>query len=343
MNISSDVHQKTIQTSRGFQKACRKALSAFALRAQEADEVKVLFGERGSTERLLASNMKLRNIATFILADLFAQHCEASLAVPQRQHWHLSFLGPLVLERHPQLDVDAYRAAVYRMLHKAGLNAVFAIELQCLTNYPQRGLGRCFLLNAHAVCWSDNPEFDIEGAVTTMKASTAIHSHFGAPTVSYSARSTEPGHIEYLAYYLLKAPLTGKYRTRDPVIPSRWVFKPTKVNRSELLLRLGEVLSMLEFTDLVWGVGGGRDLRGAWRRKLTSWNSAECASISQPLEQDFATARWWESVRDRQGGANPYHTVEFIGPRPRKTRDERNRILHRLRPSARPNWVPRDA
>jgi hypothetical protein len=81
------------------------------------------------------------------------------------------------------IDVDAYRQVVDRLLRSQHLNAVFSIELQALTNYPQKQLGRSFLLNAHALAWTDDSAFRPEKAAKAMSASPALWSEFGAETV----------------------------------------------------------------------------------------------------------------------------------------------------------------
>jgi hypothetical protein len=306
------------QSARKFQQAVRQALSRWDLREIERDELLVLMGDRGASERLLASNKRLRLKSTAILTRLFGRLRQRSARTGGTQFWNVSFLGPLISEYHPRLDVDAYRQAVYRLLHSARLDAVFSIELQSLTNYPQKGQGRSFLLNAHAWAWSDDPGFSAASVQERLSARDAIFSEFGADTVWLTPRTTAKGEIEYLAHYLTKAPATGKYRGKDPENPSRWKLSPIAIVRADLQLRLFEILSHLEFTDLVWGVNAGTRLRSHWKTELSVWNDERCSRVRAPLDHDFDTGELWARVRSRtRNGSRLYHLPEFLGPRPR--------------------------
>lgn len=309
--------------ARRFHRAALRALSLWDLRAVERDELLVLMGQRGATERLVASSKKLRLRSNAVLTTLFSHVRETSAGRRKRRFWNASFLGPLINEYRPELDLDAYRQVVDRMVRAEGLNAVFSIELQALTNYPQKGEGRSFLLNAHALAWSDDPEFSAEAAQERLSAREGLFSEFGAKTVLLTPRTMVEGEIEYLAHYLTKAPATGKYRRKDPQNSSRWKLSPVAQVRSDLQLRLLEILSHLEFTDLVWGVKGGTKIRSQWKQELSAWNAARCRTLRRPLETDFDVGELWSRVRARDGnGSRLYQPPEFYGPRPRPVASE---------------------
>ena len=292
----------------------------------ERDELRTLLGLTGATERFVASNMKLRVQSAEILTDLFEQLAPTMHTKPMRRFWHVSFLGPLINEYRPEMDVDAYRQVVDRLLRSKQLNAVFSIELQALTNYPQRGFGRSFLLNAHALVWTDDTAFDPEAAEEDLAASRALHNEFGADTVVFRKRDDEAGVI-YLAHYLTKVPLTGKRRRKDPLRKGRWQLFPVRRVRGDLQLRLIEVLSQLEVTDLVWGVNEGTRIRKSWKAALTAWNKRRCA-VHSKLEKDFDIGDLWRTLRSRpMNGSRLYRPPVFYGPRPRPRISE-GRLRH---------------
>lgn len=302
---------KTDERILKFHRVVMRALLQYQLRFSECDELLVLMGERGATEKLLASNKTLRRQADRIMVDLFGKLRIASLSVPTRRFWHVSFIGPHVNEYGPQLDLDDFRVRVDKLLRRAKLNAVCAMELQTLTNYPQRGRGRSFLLNAHALCWADDISFDADKAQAKLRNSSILKSELGAPTVTFIPRTLEPGGIEYLGHYLLKAPTEGKRRLRDPDNSSRWIFKQVANVRPDLQLRLLEILSQIEFTDLVWGVYEGSDIRLEWKQQLVAWNQSRCARL-RALDRDFDVAGLWGRVRAKNHKLKPRYVSPII-------------------------------
>lgn len=297
-----------------FRDSVRSELRTYDLSIHERDELLTMLGVREATEKLLASNCRLRRRADDILCDLFGHLRQASLQVPNRTFWHGSFLGPLINEYQPRLDVGGFRNAVYRLIHRAGLNAVCVMEFQALTNYPQRGRGRSFLLNAHAMMWTEDTEFDAGATEERLQASVELNSELGAPTVRLSPRTLDEGQLEYLGHYLLKAPADGKYRRRNPANYSQWELRKVAEVRPGLRLRLMEILSHYEFTDLVFGVGDGASIRTNWKRKLVDWNSNQLNRFSQPLERDFDVGEIWDRVRKRPAnGSRLYHPLMFVG------------------------------
>ena len=336
--IHEGVRKAATETSGKFSAAIQRGLTSYDWWGSQRDEILVLFGKRGATQRLIASNLPLRLDATYIMADQLHQLREASVAILERSFWHVSFLGPIITEYKPEIDVDAYRHAVYRLLSDAGLNAIFTIEFQALTNYPQRGEGRGFLMNAHAVCWSDDPMFDEKKTQASMRKSGIIFSELGAPIATITPRTLEIGQIEYLAHYMLKAPFEAKRRAKDDVIPTKWVFKPATA-RDDQLLRLGELISHFELPGLVSGVGAGREIRKAWKKELVHLNRLRCARLkrSQPLDTHFDVSDLWTRIRKRGNGSRHYAPLRLFGPLPRPLGGEcePRQSGTRLRPSQR--------
>ena len=300
-----------------FHAPCLRVLRTYVLRGFEREELLAVLGERGATERLLASNKRIRIRSGELLVEQFAKLRVASETLQNRTFFHFSFLGPIITEYRPRVDVDAYRQAVDRLLRNHKLNAVFAIEFQPITNYPQRGEGRGFLINAHALAWNDDPSFVGETAAASMRKTKALHSEFGAPTVTCTDRNLDAGQLEWLGYYLSKAPASGKRRHHDEEL-GRWSLKPVRTIRADLQLRLMELLSHFDFTDLVHGVSGGKDVRKAWKSELQFWNRTQCGRYKHVLEADFDVGELWRRIRARDGnGSRLCGPIQFLGPRPK--------------------------
>ena len=160
IEYSLDPNAASLEVSVAMCRAARRALAGYRLNPVERAELLTVLGLKGATERLVASNSRLRVQSTKTLVDMFSKLVKAGAKVADRRYWHVSFLGPLINEYRPELDVYAYRQVIDRLLRPYPLNAVFSIELQALTNYPQKGCGRSFLLNAHALAWTDDLNFD---------------------------------------------------------------------------------------------------------------------------------------------------------------------------------------
>jgi hypothetical protein len=269
---------------------------------------------------LVASNTRLRQHSTRVLVDLLTEHIRDGTKL-DRRYWHFSFLGPLINEYRPELDVDAYRKVVYRLLSDHDVNAVFSIELQALTNYPQKKRGRSFLLNAHAVVWHDDPGFDADAAADAMASRDALRSEFGAKTVSVTARPNT-AEVPYLGYYLTKLPALGKRLRKNPQHKGLKELYPVLEVRDDLRLRLLEILSRLEITDLVWGVLDGKAIRGKWKAAIVNWNRKQCRP-GGALDRDFDVEELWQRVRTRPGnGSRNYRPPIYYGPRPRRLPSE---------------------
>ena len=196
-----DAEAAALKASAAMYRAARRAVAPFRLNPTERDELLTLLGLKGATERLVASNSRLRIHSTKTLVDMFYNLVKAGAKVVDRRYWHVSFLGPLINEYRPELDVDAYRAVIYRLLEPYPLNAVFSIELQTLTNYPQGGCGRSFLLNAHALAWTDDPTFDPVKAENEMSARPVLRNEFDAKNVTFKPRENTK-EVPYLGHYL---------------------------------------------------------------------------------------------------------------------------------------------
>ena len=113
---------------------------------------------------------------------------------------------------------------------------------------------------------------------------------------------------------MLKPPSEGKWRDRHDEIPSRWVLKPVLDVRPPLLLRLAEIQSYLDQTELVWGVGEGTKTRLEWKRQLAAWNKLQCGRTRLPLESDYDAADLWSGMRTRRGnGSRLYLPPQFVG------------------------------
>jgi hypothetical protein len=197
------------------------------------------------------------------------------------------------------------------MLHKEGLNAFVVIELQTLTNFPQRGEGGTLMVNGHAIAWTDDPTFDHEAVEERLGSSRRLSHWLNWPTVSFtpieeiapenrhSVYDDPAWQIRWRAYYLFKAPYVGKYLARSGSPGREWEPRKTTI-RPYQALRLAEGLSQLEFSEVVFGVHGGTKLSRLWKKRLSDWHKKQ---LRRPrnrrsiLTRDFDVASLWRHTR----------------------------------------------
>ena len=232
--------------------------------------MQLLLGNRGSTDQLLLSSKRVRRYAGESLIYLLdSEQRKSARSHPGRTWWFLTFLadGGFINTYRPEIDVPAFKKRVDALVRSSGLNAVCALELQALTNYPLKGLGRTLMLNGHAIGYTDEP-FDAVAVEKRLRASPRLQHSWGLPTVEIKQIDVSGEPVAWLAYYLLKAPHIAKYREWNPAArPPGYRLKDTSM-RSDVAVRLVELLSQLTFNEMVWGVGGGAAIVGQWRREL---------------------------------------------------------------------------
>lgn len=103
--------------SRRFHTAARRELDRYVLRGFERDELLTALGYRGATERLLASNKRVRKRAAEILVGEFADLRQLSVSRPELRFWHFSFLGPM----RPMFEWKSLKPCVARLEGKLPL------------------------------------------------------------------------------------------------------------------------------------------------------------------------------------------------------------------------------
>ena len=107
--------------------------------------MQLLLGNRGSTDQLLLSSKQVRHHAGESLIYLLdSEQRKSARSHPERTWCFLTFLDDsgFINTYRPEIDVPAFKKRVDALVRSSGLNAVCALELQALTNYPLNGLGR---------------------------------------------------------------------------------------------------------------------------------------------------------------------------------------------------------
>lgn len=283
-----------------FENMCAQALRSRRLSDEQASALAIARGEKGMTERLLMSNSLIRFEATRLFLNILTAFWKQTRS-PTRRWFFITFIGDEgnALEYRPELRVKPFRRKVDKLLRDAGLDAFVVIELQTLTNFPQQGNGGTIMVHAHALAWTDDPEFDHKKVAAEMCDKRRLSHWLDAPTVKIKPVKDTAKQIRWRAYYLFKAPYVGKILVPSDIPGRDWKLKHTTI-RPHQTLRLAEGLSQLEFSDVAFGVNGGTKLSRALKCQLLEWHKKQLRSPRRrrfilPKEVDVASL--WEPTR----------------------------------------------
>lgn len=194
------------------------------------------------------------------------------------------------------------------MLIESGLHGFGAIEVQGLTDVPGRGAGRTLSFHGHAIGWSSDPAFDAEAVQDRLCASAALRNWLGARTVNITPVGPTLRHLNWKAYYLLKAPTTGKRLVRDGRTPSGFAFGHVAI-RADLAVRLMEALTQLEYANLLFAAGDGVAVQAEWLARVSDWHHAKRGEFAEfSAEGDLADV--WAQLRSQRWG-RPRSAINF--------------------------------
>src|ERR1044072_2106735 len=293
-----------------FRSLYTQGLQRWELDRETAGALAIATGKRGMSEALLLSNGKVRLEATSIMTDVIKAFWAKTRYIRGRKWWLITFVSDCgnALEYRPVVNTESFRRKVYRMLHKVDLDA-----FQALTNFPNNGDGRSLMFHAHALAWTDDPDFDEAALERQLCASGSMRHWLGAKTVRITEIPPTERHIKWRCHYLLKAPFVGNYLKRSNETPSGYDLANAKV-RSDLAVRLLECLTQLEITQMVWGIRGGKALTREWRRRLKQWHARQCRRPGRTLAKDYDIAGLWKNVR-RSRRNNKHKPFRFIPKR----------------------------
>jgi len=266
-------------------------------------------GKTGMTTQLLCSNALIRERASHTMIDVISRHWKETRHYPNRRWWFVTIIGDSgnMLEYQPEMNLAAFQADALQIIKATGLHAIGATEFQAINNFPQNGHGRTIMANSHFICWTDNPLFDAACVEKRLCATSPLAHWLGAKTVKIDPIKASHRHLTWKAYYMLKAPVDGKYLTRNEETPSGWSFNRTTL-RVDLVVRLMELLCQLEFPQMVLAVGDGKQLRDDWLDDLQSWHQLCLDKTLWPHDHDMADAwAWLQSRRNRSKPRHPFH------------------------------------
>jgi hypothetical protein len=281
-----------------------RSMDRWGLRTQESRRLNQLLGRQSPHANQLASNMPLREGLGCLIIDAFSDMMSRR---PHRRYFSVTLISDrwLAFDRDTYVWLGGMRQSIRPVMALGCFDGWFAmLEVQTLDE-TVRGLGRILLPHAHAIAWSDDPEFSPENAVTVMTKSHRLVSRLGAPTVEI--RYFDNTNPRNLAAYLFKAASVAKFREPCMRSPSGLHLADTALPPGSAV-RQSEVLSGMYFDELMLTGGDGAYLRTKakqfcrdWIAKSKGWEiSAESAETT------------WLRTRRRTGRDDNYAPVSVV-------------------------------
>lgn len=203
-------------------------------------------------------------------------------------------------DRTPTLRQRVFRRKMYKAMEALELSGIVQTELQGVMNYPQRGLGRLLLLNAHGIVWGDIRRKEMCARVDELNASRSWSNQFGIEPIVLQRFHYGLGDALVCAHYMDKIPEAAKNRMERRKEPGTYFFRDTiRGNRPEFALRVFEGLSHMPILDAVMGIGDGKFVRKAWKARLTEYhrNRPEIDTVTDFLPVD----EFWREIRAHNG------------------------------------------
>ena len=303
---SKDYHDQF--STKRMEYATKWKMSSNSLQHFEA-----LLGHGFHTKKILASDVEARKKFSNLAIDGMIEARKDNQKNDNCRSFFITIVDDagITLDREPEFDLHKFQTRIRNYIQRdLKLNAFGVIEVQAVTNHPQKGEGRYLLFHCHLIAWTYDPDFDPKEAMKTKNFSSKLSVK---PVVIKKITDTE-GDIAHLGHYLTKSPLYGKRRVPCEKSPTGYKFKPSKAGmRPELCLRVSEVLSHFTIRDLVFAIGEGAEIRKDIFTKLTAWHRKRDKSTL--VETLVSTERLWERLRC-DNGSKLFQPPKLIIKRP---------------------------
>lgn len=223
----------------------------------------------------------------------------------------------IMSDRTPKYMRRTLMGKASKAMAKAGLDGIFLVETQALTNYPQHGDGRALLAHVHALGWKpkgapNNSAVDIKRELGSGRGrrNESWTSKLGADPIVVREITEDLGCPSYWVAYLLKAPHDAK----NLVQPSEHAmetfpapkakFKSTTSGyRPELAMRLFELFAQLPLSSMVGGTGSGAVMLARCRTLLRLWSEQRIAKWQDEgvkCVQPFDERKFWKRTHQRR-------------------------------------------
>lgn len=301
-----------------FYELASQAMRRWDVPPKLRQQLKAVLGKAGCTCTMSMADFAAKEEATRLLIRAVRRLRKVRWAQGRRDFYLVTLIDPggYVSDRSPYVSLEAIRGKARKALKALGMNAIAAIEVHPVVNFPRRGRGRTLMYHVHAIAWP--VEVFRKESRRKLNRSRAWRGPLGVRPVSVKRVADRKGDLEWLAYYILKAPHDAKNRLPassgiDALGRSkskRWRLENiTQGYRPELALRILEGVSQMSLTGNVFGVGEGKVVASGWRRALRKWHTRRCVSGDA---EDVNVAKLWRDLR-RNNGSKLFKPYKFAG------------------------------
>lgn len=257
------------RTISAFRASVMKSIDRADLNRRDATMfAKLLHASRISDEMTL-SCLPLRRAAYRTLRETMLSAWLSPNPTTRRRWFFLTLFGDVgnALEYEPVVEIARFKKACCATLAKADLQTLVIMEVQAGTNFPGGGSGRTLMFHAHAIGFTDDPDYKYQDVAKRLNRLTRLTNALEARTVVMNPIGSK-GELGRKCAYMLKAPIDGKYLAPSDNTKTQMHFHKSTVEH-HLAVRLFEAMSLLTYSDVTWVVGKEAGaLRTAWLRQL---------------------------------------------------------------------------
>lgn len=274
---------------------------------------------------LPAANSHIQRTASGLLTEIarkwVAKHSDRVSGPRRLRQITLIFSDMYVPTDNPEFWISKIKSRTRNALYELGLSAFLFVEFEYTKlpsedGVPSRGMV-CYHVNG--LCWSDDEHFKPKHAEQFLNSKRAFKSSFGRPAVKIAAMpSHDVESIFKLVRYALKLP-AGIKKISKQIDDTGNVSYKVRHNMEgwsgNIAVRMVEIYSQIDITELSFAVGEGKLLRAKWKKKL---RQAFANSLGNHLTA-VTVGRFWNDVKS-VGVKQPLNPVLFHhkNPLPRK-------------------------
>jgi len=255
-----DIRDLTLKQQQDYRDTIHDYVSKFPLSRRDRRKFLSVIGMNKHSNHMRASNFRGRRKLSLVMITEFLEVLEKFKDNPNFQAWFVTFKDKRfdTTDKLACVNLYSFKDNCQKEIRKIpGLNGVGVMEIQVVTNYPRKGLGRYWFVGCHALLWSIEEDVDLSPLNSTGKFQSAFDNQ--GIHISQVDELTEMDFAT-IAAYMCKVPLIGKtlneieeteYEKKKYYLKSDMKVRPT------VLLRIVEVLSNFKITEMVFASGDG--------------------------------------------------------------------------------------
>jgi hypothetical protein len=274
----------------------RRGISGWVLDPSEWIFLQRLYSAKPAGRMILA-NKHVQQAASNATIDALLTDF---LRAPNRARYLLTFCwnAGVSWERRPKIDLVSLKNMINHRLRRLRLHGIGVVEIDILSNLTGEA-GRRVMAHVHCYCWTDSRSFKPRVVARKLSKKISLSNDLGARSVVIEPVKLTDISAARLAAYLVKPPSRGKNRVPRRKLPGKYVMRDVALEPSTAT-RMIEILSRIEFRDILFGVGEGRDLAKEIRKNFGLETSRWRGRKWKVPDPDIV-AHYWIRIRLHNG------------------------------------------